>query len=118
MYGYLLDPDANVIDDFIIYRRRPDLYLLVVNAANRRKIVDWVDAHLPPGRAQAPGQEILCTDVTRLWAMFSIQGPRSVELLQPLADVDLHLMRYYNGAQVRILHPAARRQAGAHKVPE
>jgi aminomethyltransferase len=44
--------------------------------------------------------------------MFAIQGPRSVELLQPLVDVGLESMRYYNGAQVRILHPAAQRQGG------
>jgi aminomethyltransferase len=42
--------------------------------------------------------------------MLAIQGPRSVELLQPLVDVDLQSMRYYRGAQVRILHPAAQRQ--------
>ena len=50
--------------------------------------------------------------MSRLWAMFAIQGPRSVELLQPLVDVDLQSMRYYRGAQVRILHPAAQRQGG------
>jgi aminomethyltransferase len=33
-------------------------------------------------------------------------------LVQPLVDVDLESMRYYKGAQVRILHPAARRQGG------
>ena len=35
-----------------------------------------------------------------------------MELLQPLVDVDLQSMRYYRGAQVRILHPAAQRQGG------
>jgi aminomethyltransferase len=42
--------------------------------------------------------------------MFAVQGPRSVELLQPILDVDLQSMRYYRGAQALILHPAARRQ--------
>jgi len=84
----------------------------VVNAANREKILRWVDVHLPRGRAETPGREVLFSDVTRLWAMFAVQGPRAEELLQPLVDVDLHLMRYYNGAQVRILHPAAQRQGG------
>ncbi|RLC92868.1 MAG: hypothetical protein DRI77_12450, partial [Chloroflexi bacterium] len=43
-YGYLLDPDANVIDDVMIYRRRPDLYLMVVNASNEDKDWDWLNA--------------------------------------------------------------------------
>ena len=87
-------------------------YVVVVNAGNRRKIVDWVVAHLPPERAEAPGEEVVFTDVSRLWAMLAIQGPRSVEILEPLIDVDLRSMRYYRGGQVQILHPAARRQGG------
>ncbi len=44
LYGYLLDPDGNVIDDVMIYRRRADLYLMVVNAANEDKDWDWLNA--------------------------------------------------------------------------
>ena len=42
-----------------------------------------------PERADAPECEIVWSDVTRLWAMFAVQGPGSVELLPPLVDVDL-----------------------------
>jgi len=84
----------------------------VVNASNREKIVRWIDAHLSRERAEAPGKEVIWSDVTRLWAMFAIQGPRSVDLLQPLVDEDLESLRYSKGAQVRLLHPAARRQGG------
>jgi aminomethyltransferase len=86
--------------------------VVVVNASKRQKIVDWVHGHLSRERAEAPGEEVLFTDVTHLWAMFAVQGPRSVELLQPLVDADLASMRYYRGAQVRLLHPAAERQGG------
>ncbi len=115
-YSLLTNEQGGILDDVLVgyyhnVHGQP-FYVLVVNAANRRKIIKWVDSHLPPERAAAPGQEVICTDVTRLWAMFAIQGPRSVELLQPLVDADLHSMRYYNGAQVRILHPAAQRQGG------
>ena len=43
-YGYLLDPDGRVIDDVMVYRRRSDDYLLVVNAANEAKDWDWLTA--------------------------------------------------------------------------
>ncbi|MEE8450548.1 MAG: glycine cleavage system aminomethyltransferase GcvT [Thermoguttaceae bacterium] len=115
-YSLVTNEQGGILDDVLVgYYRNANgqpFYILVVNASNRRKIVDWVRAHLPPERANLPGQEVLCTDVTRLWAMFAIQGPRAIELIQPLVDVDLHLMRYYNGAQVSILHPAAQRQGG------
>jgi len=115
-YSLVTNDEGGILDDVLVgyYHNShgQPYYVLVVNAGNRRKIVDWIDAHLPHERREAYGQEIVWSDVTRLWAMFAIQGPRSVELLQPLVDADLASMRYYNGAEVAILHPAAQRQGG------
>ena len=115
-YSLVTDRQGGILDDVLVgyYRNAhgQPFYVVVVNAGNRTKIVDWVREHLPAQRANAPGREVICTDLTRLWAMFAVQGPHAMELVQPLVDVDLHLMRYYNGAQVSILHPAAQRQGG------
>jgi glycine hydroxymethyltransferase len=43
-YSYLLDPDGLPIDDLMVYRRRADRFLLVVNAANEDKDWDWLNA--------------------------------------------------------------------------
>lgn len=43
-YSYLLDPDGDVIDDIMVYRRRADDYIVVVNAANWDKDWDWLNA--------------------------------------------------------------------------
>jgi glycine cleavage system T protein len=43
-YSYFLDPDGKVIDDLFVYRRRKDLYLMVVNAANADKDWTWLNA--------------------------------------------------------------------------
>jgi aminomethyltransferase len=115
-YSLVTNDDGGILDDVLVgyYHNSTGqpFFLVVVNASNRAKIVPWVDAHLPRERAERPGHEIVWSDVSRLWAMIAIQGPQSVELLQPLVDVDLRSMRYYHGAQVRILHPAAQRQGG------
>ncbi len=115
-YSLVTNEQGGILDDVLVgyYRNShgQPFYVVVVNAANRRKINDWVGIQLSQERAEAPGEEIICSDVTRLWAKFAIQGPRSEDLLQPLVDVDLHSMKYYNGAQVSILHPAAQRQGG------
>lgn len=115
-YSLITNDEGGILDDVLIGYYHNELgqpfYVVVVNASNRQKIVEWIAAHLPQRRAEARGREVLWTDVTRLWAMFAIQGPRALELLQPLVDVDLVSMRYYRGAQVRLLHPAARRQGG------
>lgn len=115
-YSLVTNEQGGILDDVLVgyYHNEygQPFYVVVVNASNREKIVRWIGAHLSRERAEAPGKEVIWSDVTRLWAMFAIQGPRSVELLQPLVDEDLESLRYYKGAQVRILHPAARRQGG------
>lgn len=115
-YSLVTNDDGGILDDVLVgyYHNShgQPFFLVVVNASNRAKIVDWVRAHLPKERAERPGHEVIWADVSRLWAMFAIQGPRSVELLQPLIDDDLKSMRYYRGAQVALLHPAAKRQGG------
>jgi aminomethyltransferase len=115
-YSLVTNDEGGILDDVLVGYYHDDygqpFYVVVVNASNREKIIRWVDLHLPPERADAPECEIVWSDVTRLWAMFAVQGPGSVELLQPLVDVDLATMKCYRGAQVRILHPAARRQGG------
>jgi glycine hydroxymethyltransferase len=44
LYTQFLDPDANVIDDLLVYRRGEEKFLLVVNAANDEKDWAWLNA--------------------------------------------------------------------------
>ena len=43
-YTYLLYPDGSVVDDLLVYRRAPDRFMLVVNAANNDKDWAWLNA--------------------------------------------------------------------------
>jgi aminomethyltransferase len=115
-YSLVTNERGGILDDVLVgyYHNEYGLpfYVLVVNASNHRKIVDWIHRHLTPERAERPGQEIIFSDVSRLMAMFAIQGPKSEELLQPFVNVDLRNMKYYRGVQVQLLHPAANREGG------
>lgn len=42
-YTHFLDPNANVIDDLLVYHHNPDEYLVVVNAANDDKDWAWLN---------------------------------------------------------------------------
>jgi len=98
-YGYLLDPDANVIDDVMIYRRRPDLYLMVVNASNEDKDWDWlnavnerrviIDRDRPWVQVEAPATLRNLKDPAageRQKRDIALQGPASLPTLQALTD--------------------------------
>jgi glycine hydroxymethyltransferase len=43
-YTHFLDPEANVIDDLLVYRRGPEKFLVVVNASNDDKDWAWLNA--------------------------------------------------------------------------
>jgi aminomethyltransferase len=115
-YSLVTNDQGGVMDDVLVGYYHNELgqpfYMLVVNASNCDKIVQWIHEHLPPERANRPNQEVIFTDVSSLWAMFAIQGPKAEELLQPFVDADLKNMKYYRGETVRLLHPAAKRQGG------
>ena len=89
---------------------------MVVNARNRQKIVDWIHAHLPRERAEVPGREVIFTDLSRLWAMFAIQGPKA-STLTTVGELDLKWMRYYRGTRVQLLHPGAAGKAASSAAP-
>ncbi len=44
IYTHFLTPDADVIDDLLVYRRRADNYLVVVNASNDDKDRTWLES--------------------------------------------------------------------------
>jgi glycine hydroxymethyltransferase len=45
-YTHFLDPDANVIDDLLVYRRDQEKFMVVVNASNDDKDWAWLNAVL------------------------------------------------------------------------
>jgi aminomethyltransferase len=87
-YSMICAPDGGVIDDLIVYRLGPERYLVVANASNAQIVSDELAARLTGFRA-------LLDDRSLATALCAIQGPRSVEIVAPLTDVDLAALKYY-----------------------
>ncbi len=77
---------GGMVDDFILYRF-PDHYMVVVNASNRAKDYDWMQAHL--------SGEVSLTDISDDYCLFAVQGRRAEATLQKLADLDLSEIKFY-----------------------
>ena len=86
-YNIFCNEGGGAHDDTIFYRLEKG-WLLVVNAANADKMWTLLNEHLP-----AFGVALENRHGRR--ALIAIQGPRSVEMLQPHVDVDLASLRYY-----------------------
>jgi aminomethyltransferase len=87
-YSMIVAPDGGIIDDLIVYRLATDRYLVVANASNARVVSDELAERLR-------GFKAVLDDRSLAMALVAIQGPRSVEILRPLTDVDLDALRYY-----------------------
>jgi len=85
-YNIFTNERGGALDDAIIYRL-PGRWLVVVNAANTDKMWRWLSPRVPAG--------VSLVNRTPDSALIAIQGPRSVELLAPLTDVDLSVLKYY-----------------------
>ncbi len=98
-YGYLLDPDGEVLDDLMVYRVAPDRYLVVVNAANEDKDWAWlnavnerrviIDRQHPVREIEHPVELLNLKDPANGAACrvdIALQGPASLRTLQALAQ--------------------------------
>jgi len=99
-YALVTNDSGGILDDVLIYHLQDaaggSYYLLVVNASNRPKIVDWI----APRLVDVP--EVAMMDVTTHWAMIAVQGPEALALVEPLVDVDISAMKYYSGRESMI----------------
>ena len=91
-YSALLTPDGTFIDDVLVYRMAASHYMLVVNASNAGKDYGWIAQH-----ATETGDAAVVDSSSR-YALLSIQGPASSEVLQPLTAVELSDLGYYRFA--------------------
>jgi aminomethyltransferase len=86
-YAAVCLPDGGTVDDVLVYRR-PENFLVVVNASNREGDV----AHF---REHTGDLDVEVADESDGWALIALQGPRAVEILSPLTDADLANLKYY-----------------------
>jgi aminomethyltransferase len=86
-YSAFLTPQGTFIDDILVYRLGENSFFICVNAANTSKDFEWVKSQ---NHFQASA-----SDVSHEYAQISLQGPRSIEILQPLVDIVLSQIRYY-----------------------
>lgn len=99
-YSLICSRGGGILDDVLIYRLESGVWMLVVNASNRRKILDWIEHHLE-------GYAVSVVDETQDRFMFAVQGPHALELMSPLSVVDLAGMKYFSSQMAQVCGKAA-----------
>lgn len=91
-YNLFCLPSGGVIDDFILLRRPRDFYL-VVNAANRLAVLDWLAKNKDKG--------VSLTDETQQTAMLSLQGPLAQTILGEVLHLNFATWRRNDAASIK-----------------
>ncbi len=93
-YSLVCNQEGGILDDVLVSHLQipsgKQYYLLVVNASNRAKIVQWITPHLE----RFPF--VTMTDRTELTAMIAVQGPSVLAACGRFFKFDANRLRYYH----------------------
>ena len=86
-YACMPNEEGGIVDDLLIYRVKEELYLLVVNASNIEKDWNWIEKH--------NDLNVAMKNLSDVYSLLAIQGPKTIEALQSLTSVDLTSIPFY-----------------------
>jgi aminomethyltransferase len=94
-YSLMCYPTGGVVDDLLVYRICDEMYMLVINASNIDKDLDWM-------RGQLSGA-VQLTNLSDETAMLALQGPHAEQILRKVTAApvgDLRVFRFLTGIDV------------------
>src|SRR5258705_8050792 len=86
-YSCIPNKQGGIVDDLLVYRVEDNVYMLVVNASNIEKDWNWF--------AKNNSEGVEMHNISDKTTLLAVQGPKAVDTLQPLTDMDLKSMEYY-----------------------
>lgn len=92
-YTVMCHTDGGIVDDLVIYRRAPDLFLLVVNASNTEKDFQ----HLLEVQSifdKARG-DVQIENQSSQYSQIAVQGPKAAEIVNKVSSVPIDGVRTY-----------------------
>lgn len=86
-YTCFPNEDGGIADDLLVYCYEPEKYMLVVNASNIDKDWNWCVSHNTEGAELENASDNM--------GQLAVQGPKAIEALQKLTDINLSEIPYY-----------------------
>jgi len=87
-YSCMRNENGGIIDDLLVYKLGEKEWMLVVNASNIEKDWNWILKYNTEG--------VEMHNISDRTALLAIQGPKAMEVLQPLTSIDLTSIPYYS----------------------
>ncbi len=87
-YSCLPNENGGIVDDLLVYCVEYNkVYMLVVNASNIEKDWNWISKHNT--------NDVEMHNISDKTALLAVQGPKAVEYMQRLTDMDITNLKYY-----------------------
>ncbi len=90
-YSCLTTPQGTFVDDLLVYCLDQEKYLLVVNCSNSDKDYEWILSH-------KEGFDVEVENKSDDYTQIALQGPRALEILKPLIDVNIEEMNLFGSS--------------------
>lgn len=87
-YTAMCYENGGIIDDLIVYMLEEERYMLVVNASNIEKDLNWI--------REQNSFKAEVSNASDNYCLLAVQGPDSVNTLQKLTEVDLGSIGFYH----------------------
>ena len=95
-YTVMCHESGGIVDDLIIYKRAPDLYLVVVNAGNTEKDFKHIQKFEASFREQNLNCDLTVEDHSSRYSQIALQGPLAEQILQNLTSCSLREIKNYH----------------------
>ena len=96
-YTEILRENGTVIDDTIFMHLEEEKYMMIPNAGMNEIVTRWLK-----DKAKEHNLDVEVEDVSREFVILAIQGPKSMETLQKLTDLDLSTIKFFNCQEIEI----------------
>jgi len=87
-YSCLPNAEGGIIDDLLVYKLSEQKYMLVVNASNIEKDLNWIN--------QANSFDAVVSDRSDDMALLALQGPAAAKVLQKMTSIKADQIPYYH----------------------
>jgi aminomethyltransferase len=87
-YSCMPNGKGGIVDDICVYRCEEEKYMLVVNAANIEKDLEWIERHNHEG--------VQLENASAHISQLAVQGPKAIAVMQKLTPADLKKIPVYS----------------------
>ena len=86
-YNCIPNDKGGIVDDLILYKLDIDKYMLVVNASNIQKNIDFLSSKNK--------NMVNIDNLSDVYSLISVQGPNSLNVLEKVFELELVNLKYY-----------------------